>query len=547
MMYEEENSEKRCCDVWAKFEKIRSYHDMLSLNSDTEMAYRFFEGDQWYGIDSGNESLPIYNFIRPTVNYKVSMVALNSMVINYSAIGKRDEGKERVVKLLNTLALQLWEQLKMDSKCWQAVKAAGIAGDSYVYFYEDRGIKCQHINNTDIFLGDERQPDIQKQPFIIISERINVDDAVRIAKNNKISKEKLEDIIADDNTENLVTTDESDRELKIGNGKCTGLLYLELRPNGDLEFMRCTKYVEYVPKTVIKGLGCYPVASLIFGPRKGSARGRGEVLPLINNQIEVNRSLARRVLNSKLTAYSRLIYASDSVVNPKALGEVGTAIEIEGDMIGNVRNYIDYITPAPMSSESTNLTNEMVSVTRDLAGAGDAAVGNIDPTQTSGTAIIAVRDQAAIPLNEQTAAFKQFVEDIARIWLELARTYNPDGVDIDGELILPEEMERLDLSIQIDVSSKTPYSKYAREQALERLFTMGHISFEEYVNSLDSDGSVPKSVLEKIVSDRAAAIEEQQQREMAQTFENMPGTMRELENKMAAARAARKGVDVNVG
>ena len=38
--------------------------------------------------------------------------------------------------------------------------------------------------------------------------------------------------------------------------------------------------------------------------------------------------------------------------------------------------------------------------------------GQIDPTQASGTAIIATRDQAALPLNEQVARYRQFVEDV---------------------------------------------------------------------------------------------------------------------------------------
>lgn len=517
----------RCCDIWNKFERIRTAHSEVALKSNTEMAYRFYEGDQWYGLGN-DETLPVLNFIKPTVNYKVSMVAMNAMSINYSVIGHSSADADRVTKTLNLTAERYWERLKMDIKCWEAVKAAMIAGDSYVYFY-DGELHAQIINNTDMFLADEQQRDIQKQPFIIIAERRPVKDVIRDAKKYKIPKDRREDIISDEDIDEYITTEDGNREIKHEDGKCTCLLYMELKENGDLEFCRCTRYVEYQPKQTVPALGCYPVASLVSNPQKGSARGRGEVRPLINNQIEVNRNLARRILNAKLTAFSKLVYASDKIQNPQALLEAGTAIEIEGSTVDDVRSYINYIAPAQMSSEAANLTNELMAVTRDLAGAGDAALGNVDPTQASGTAIIAVRDQASIPLNEQTADFKQFVEDIARIWLCIFKAYNPDGISADDGVVLPEEIEALDLTVKIDVSSKAPFSKYAREQSLERLFSSGHISFEEYVKALDSDSTAPKSVFERIVKDRENLQAQQMLAEQQTAQAQLPGTLAELE------------------
>jgi hypothetical protein len=421
----------------------------------------------------------------------------------------------------------------MDSKCWELVRAAAIAGDSYVYFY-DKNMNSEIINNTDIFFGDESQPDIQKQPYIIIAERRNVCDVIADAKANGISKDEISNIIADNDNQNVVTTEKTKEEVKSDKGKCTCLLYLKLEKNGDLKYCRCTKHVIYQTEKVIKGYGVYPIASLVFQSRKGTARGNGEVLPLINNQIEVNRNLARRILNSKLTSYSRLVYAGDMVVNPKALTEVGTAIEISGSSVEDVNKYIKYITPAAMSSEAANLANEIMHTTRELAGAGDAALGNIDPTQASGTSIIAVRDQAAIPLNEQSAAFRQLVEDIAKIWLKTFEVYGP--IKVDGQEIMPATLKKLNPIVRIDVSNTSPFSKYAREQALERLFVGGHISFEEYVNALDCDSSVPKSKLDAILKERQAVIKQENDKAIAEEFKNLPGTMSELQAEVEAAK-----------
>ncbi len=529
------NTDDVCRELWEQFRKCVTYHDALLINDNTERAYRFYEGDQWHGID--DETLPMYNFIKPTVDYKVAMTAMNTMTIDYSTPGVAAERTESVLRALNLFALRNWERLKMDSKCWEVIRAAAIAGDAYIYFY-DGELHSQLINNTDIFFADEQQKDIQKQPYIFISERRPVDDVKSDARENGIPEDKVSDIIPDNDLDGEITTEEKKDEVKSRDGKCTCLLYLKLEKNGDLRYTRLTKNVVYQPEREIKGYKVYPIASLVINPKKGSSRGRGEVLPLISNQIEVNRNLARRILNAKLTAYSKLVYSGEKVVNPKSLMEVGTAIEVNGADVSDVSKYINYIHPAQMSSEAVNLTNEMIGTTRELAGAGDAALGNIDPTQASGTAIIAVRDQAAIPLNAHMAAFRQFVEDVARIWFETARVYNPSGIDDgSGSRISLAGLNENEMLVRIDVSSTTPFSKFSREQAIERLFSMGQLTFEEYVDSLDDDSAVPKAKLEKILAARAQAMAQQQQLEAQQRLAGLPGTMNDLDALAMQANA----------
>ena len=161
-----------------------------------------------------------------------------------------------------------------------------------------------------------------------------------------------------------------------------------------------------------------------------------------------------------------------------------------------------------MSPDAKNLSDEMIAITKDLSGAGDAALGNIDPTQASGSAIIAVRDQAALPLNEQTAKFRQFAEDIACIWLKLWGIYNPDILALpSGITISGRQLIKLAPEVRVDISDTTPFSRYAREQAVERLFTAGHITFEEYVSSLDDDSAAPRLKLEQIIKNRGGTTD----------------------------------------
>jgi len=154
-----------------------------------------------------------------------------------------------------------------------------------------------------------------------------------------------------------------------------------------------------------------------------------------------------------------------------------------------------------------------------VAGAGDAATGAIDPTKASGTAIIAVRDQSALPLNEQMARMRQFVEDTALLWFDLWRAYNPDGIRErleDGEIEISGEMlESLRFGIFIEVTDRDAYSKYAEEQAIGELFGRGAISFEEYVSLLRDDSTVPKARLMEIIEKRKAGGDSNEMRKMS--------------------------------
>ncbi len=472
--------------LWNEYESALAVHTKLGIDSDTQKAYRFYEGDQWHGLESGGEQMPVYNFISPVVRYKTAMVAQNSISICYS-VPTKDTREHNLCTQLSRLASAKWEELKMDSKCWDAVKASMIAGDSFLYFYDDIG-SAQVIDRTDILFADESQPDILKQDYIFIKERVSRSAVVREALNNGISEKTAAAIMPDEDDE--------------GTDKCTCVLKMWIK-DGSLHFLRFTKECIYAPEQVIDGLDCYPVASLVCNPSRKNARGTGEVLALVANQIEINRNLARRILNAKLTAYSRLVYANDRIINPKALTEVGTAIEVDGGGVGSINDAVSYLTPSSMSPDAKTLSDELLAVTKELAGAGDAALGAIDPTKASGSAIIAVRDQAAVPLNEQTARFRQFCEDIARIWYKLWSVYNPDGLILpDGSEVSAGKLKLLCPDVRVDISNTSPFSKYARESALERLFSMGSITFEEYVDALSDDSTVPKAALLKIVKSR---------------------------------------------
>lgn len=514
-------NQKTYTKIWLKYQKCKDYMDKKGLVSKTNECWNFYIGKQWEGCETGGERLPVMNFIKPVIKYKTAIVSQNSMVANYSDIENRVEN-QAIYEALNQNFSKHWEKGKMDSIAWEIINAAAIQGDAYAYWStEDTLQPPDIIPNTSILFGDENTTRIQEQPFIIIRERLDVKAVREVAKQNKIPKSEQEMIVSDNDTQNtIVNRDEVE-------DKVTSLLYME-KKDGVVHIARSTAQCIYEPLHPLSGtltsLRSYPIASMIWEPVPFSARGTSEVAQLIPNQLEVNKTLARRSMTVKLCAYPRLAYDANAINNPEDLDKVGAPIAVNGGNAQSISQMISYLNATNISSDAASLLSDLIKTTRELAGAGDYATGNVNPEQASGTAIIAVRDTAQTPLNEQVARYKQFVEDIALLWFDMWVAYNPMGMTIDvtneaGEVVpvtlSQEELSSLKPTVRIDVSQDNQWTKLAEQQWLDNMFERQQLTLEEYVELAPDNGTVPKGKARAMLA-RRQQLQEQQQQAMIQ-------------------------------
>ena len=263
----------------------------------------------------------------------------------------------------------------------------------------------------------------------------------------------------------------------------------------------------------------------------GSARGEGEVRYLIPNQIEVNKTLMRRLLTVKNTAYPTKVANVAKIQNPEAIDRVGGIIKTKNGSVEDVTKILATIPPSQMSADVEKAQNDLISITRELAGAGDIANGDVNPESASGRAILAVQQASKEPLTEQMTALKKFVEDLSRIWLDMFITYSDRGLQLENEVADPvtgekyinvvtipqNVLEEIKATVKIDVTPKGAFDKYAQELSLENLLKEGYFNIQRlselkvYVNSLDDDATMPKAKLEVIIEDM-----EQEQQKIAQ-------------------------------
>lgn len=515
--------------IWKRYKKAKEYQNTHGIVTNTEKNWKMYLGDQWHKLQNNN--YPCLNFIEPTVNYKVSTICKKSMTAQYTDPEGSAEHNKIYAKLNRDFALN-WERGNLDNKSWHVLKSAAIAGDGYIYWGTDDLAKTQVLPNTAILFGDEMQPEIQKQPYLMIRERLFVENIKKAAEENGVPREEWESLTGDDETEYL-TGNKKDLEYDGADGKITSVLYFEKR-DGVVWCGRAVEGCEYEPLHImsptqnensVRGLKLYPIVNIIWQEIPNSARGQGEVKKLSPNQIEVNKIIARRVEASKIYSYPRLAYDATAIKNPDALSKVGVAIGVQGNGTQSIQQLISYLQPATMSPDAKALTDDLMETSRSLAGAGDTSMGQIDPTRVSGAAIVAIQDQAALALNEQVAKYKKYVEDIARLWIELLIAYNPEGIEIrteispeesitdepqyKTEILKAEEIAELQPDIKIDVSENTQWSKNDEQTADDNLLQAQHISFEEYVDLIPDGGVLQKNKLRKLLDERKLKEEEQ--------------------------------------
>ena len=517
--------------IWDRYNKSKTYMDKKGLLTKTEKSWLMYSGKQWEAVQDskGMENLPMLNFIKPTVDYKVSTVAQHSVTALFSSMGNGNEPIQigmdidpisgmpipqtvtidEIVEKLNTLFAISWEKAKMNRVSWKNLKHAAIEEDSYVYWGEggDTRKTPQIIHNTQTHLGDENIVNIQEQPWIIIEERL---EPALVRERARLAGVKKSDIDLIQPDKEMETTLLNKEEVK---GKVTSLLYMEKDiKTGIISAGRCTKTVMYQPVRPIQqtkggelietGLTMYPIVPMIWLELPNDARGVSEVEQLIPNQLELNKTLARRSISIKMTAFPRVAYDDSMVANPEALDKVGAAIKINGGGAQNISSMIAYLAPQAMSADAKQLSDELLNESRTLAGASDAQLGNIDLSRVSGIAAQTIRDQQQVPLNEQVSMYQDFVENVALLWFELWKVYYPDGIDMDGVTITKEEIEAVKPNVRVDIAEDTTLSKMATQQELTNLFNNGKISFEEYAEAYPEHASIPKDVLLSIVAKR---------------------------------------------
>lgn len=155
------------------------------------------------------------------------------------------------------------------------------------------------------------------------------------------------------------------------------------------------------------------------------------------------------------------------------------------------------IEPGSMQSGFLDVIHLALSLTKELMGATDAALGEVAPENTS--AIIALQQSSALPLENQKRALYSFVEDIGMIWLDfILHYYDASRVmlfrakdRLTGGTLPQEAFSAVLFSCTAEAGASSYWSELATVSTLDNLLAAGHISIAQYLDRLP-DGYLPK-------------------------------------------------------
>lgn len=237
--YYEEGGERMTL-LWRDYQRGLDYQHASGLYKKLPEYVRFYEGNQWPAPTENTKNLPrpVVNMVKMICRNKISAILSARVRLVYAATRREVD-----MEAFNRFSDYIVKEIGQEALDKQAVHD-GIVKGTYIYHYywdaeargrtgvELGGLRCEVIDPLSIFFANPREPDEQKQKWIMIAMREDV-ESVR-AKADKDAD--LDAIVPDE------ATDENHYDVaeQEGDDLCTVLIRY-FRRDGEVYCEKATK------------------------------------------------------------------------------------------------------------------------------------------------------------------------------------------------------------------------------------------------------------------------------------------------------------------
>ncbi|MBQ7006856.1 MAG: hypothetical protein IJN59_03390 [Oscillospiraceae bacterium] len=435
-----------CHSIWQEYQADLAYKNSIDLFGKTKQQQNFFLGRQWEGLNAPDLEKPVLNFVKRVVNYLISVLMVSDVAISI----KNGNETDTVLRCVEQEIEKINENTKFRVKLRNIIKNTAVDGDGAIYVRYNPEIKMadsEIVANTDIVFGDRTSNEVEKQPYIILVKHMS-----RTAFEHQYPDIEEKGNFAFDSVDDTVT-----------------VLIRLYKKNGRVHFMQVTEHNVITPETDTEQK-LYPLAFMNWESVRGSCHGIGAVETIIPNQIAVNKLWAMALLYQKNNAFPKVF------VDKTKLDKWNSSPGAVMGVIGNPNDVVATSFKAhDMAAQLMSIVEKTIAYTKDFMGANDAALGNVNPTNTS--AIIALQKTAVAPLELQKMSLYQFVEDYARIVYDIIVThYGVRKTELDGnEYYVDYRKADKGSKLTVDIGPSEYWSESAQVQTLDNLFTKGII------------------------------------------------------------------------
>lgn len=507
--------------AWQQYERGKEHKRRISLYETVRTNERFYRGEQWQYGEGKDLPRPVFNIVYRIINYLVCSVASANISLRFTdenlpfAANREDaELISRGVEVLTENTAYRWRKNGMDRKMMQLLTDAAITGDGVIYCYWDSSLQnpqsfegdiaTELVDNVNIFPADVNKADIQSQEYIILAGRAPVGRLRAEARAAGVAKEDIAKIIPDEEYSSQ-SGDMARYELSGDDESKTTYIIKFWREDGRVVFEKSTK--DAVIRRGKTECRLYPIAYLNWTPVKNSFHGASPISSLIPNQKFINRAYAMVMKHMTDTAFSKVVYDKSRI--PEWSNEVGEAIASYG---GSVADSVSVVGVGEMQSGYMELIDSAVSLTKELTGATDSALGTLEANNTS--AILALQETSRIPLEQIRSAYYRLVEDVANIWADMMCAYYPSERllpcysrgELSAQKVEFSVLKNDILSAEAEVAEVSRFSASSVQNMLDRLLDGGYISAADYIKRLPFGSLIDREgLLEEIEKNTGGA------------------------------------------
>lgn len=438
-------------DLWDLYQDGLAYQASTKLSTNLPKFVKFYEGDQWAAPTKNTKNLPrpVVNIIKMICRSKKSAILATPVKIIYRA---EDENAD--VEKFNRFAEYIQKEIGQEALDKKGINDGVIKGSYFYHYYWDSeakgkngiregGLRCEMIDPLNIFFANPTELDEQKQAWILIVSREDVESVKA-----KADKDTDKDLIVADETDNKYGT------IEQKNNKLCTVLTRYFRRNGEVYCEKATKSVvvnkpfaltpdiqaaaqelgitedapnnslpdntekqSLIPSTAKAYL--YPIVVGNYEIREDSIYGLGEVEGIIPNQKAINFNLAMSLLNAQEVAWGKYIVAPGALKGQTINNEPGQVLT---DYTGTGQG-IKKMTEQAMQSQPLQLVDSLMQMTRNVTGANEVMSGEVLGANMSGAAIAQLQSQAQQPIEELKDAFWLTKEKQGRVLAQFFKLY----------------------------------------------------------------------------------------------------------------------------
>lgn len=554
-------------DLQSLFDNARDYQASIGLTKNIPVFIDFFEGRQWAPATEKTKNLP-----RPVINI-IKMICRNKESAIKSSVVRlvyKTENEDGAAEAFTNFADYISREMRLEDIDSRAIHDGVVKGSFFYHFYWDSeargkagkiqgGVRCELIDILNIAFANPKEKDEQKQKWIIIATRENVESVK--AKMDKNDPDCDPDRVSEDETDDIYGKEEQE------GSKLVTVYTKYFRIDGEVYCMQATKGTiirkpfplspdvdsamqmleaeedapnnsltddKENPKLPQGKAYLYPIVVGNYEEREKSIYGIGEVEGLIPNQKAINFNIAMSLLAAQNNAWSKYIVTENALAGQEITNEPGQVLI---DHSGTGKG-ISKLEGSGVQSAPIQLVNTLADLTRVVTGSTEVMTGEAISANMSGAAIAQLQSQAQQPIEDLRDRFWRVKEKQGRVLEQFFKLFYhgkeysyPKTVVSQDENGLPKETEasesavfngsdylEKDFTIVVEAIAGTKSSAAGDINMLDNLLNKGFIDKKTYVkaypkHALTNRNEILKSIEE---SEQSQIVQLQQQLQQAQ-------------------------------